>query len=280
MIPLKKRETIVLLVVMAVLVGALAYKYIIWENSSAEDDRPYDGKLGNNSQHPEKEKIHLKTLDSIDYFQTAEGEFEEFDKEDNSTITVQYVVDTKNKRGISTMKESGFEEQTVIFKDKKKLTFNDNDNTYREFLWEPLPKDKKLAELPPTKRFLGEAGNENRLDDEFLGYSNQSLNSDHAGLLLMYEDWDVTEDKFLNFDVYKLVGNIDEQLSSDLQGKFEMSIEKNSGIVLDFRSFDEEGNVKYYLTTKRIKIDSDISEESFEKDISKYKKVDKVETNK
>lgn len=265
---------------MAVLVGALTYKYTIEGNSSSEDARPFDGKLSNNSQYDEKEKIHLKILDSIDHFQTAEGEFEEFNKENNSTSTVQYVVDTKNKRGISTIKESGFKEQTVIFKDNKKLTFNDNDNTYREFLWKPLSKDEKLAELSPTKRFLGKTGNANRIDNEFLGYSAQSLNSGHASLLLMYEDWDVTEEKLLNFDVYKLVGNVDEKLSGDLQGKFEMSIEKNSGIVLDFRSFDEGGNVKYYLTTKRINIDSDISEESFEKDISKYKKVDKVETNK
>lgn len=250
----------------------------ILENSSLESRKE---QAETNLKHPEKETIHGKMLNSIDYFKNCEGEYEEaIGSTDNKNI-VKYAIDVENQMGMSSISENNSKERTVIFANNKKLNFDDNNNTYREFEWKPVSRDEKTTKLSTSQRVSGQSsGNLKRLDSEFLGYSSQSLLTEWSTLLARYNDWEFEETKLLDLDCYKLTGVIDKTLSESLQGKFEMVVEKSTGILLDFKSYDENGNIKYYLTTKKINIDKGIDASVFKKDNSKYQKIDKVNTNK
>ncbi len=52
--------------------------------------------------------------------------------------------------------------------------------------------------------------------------------------------------------------------SEDLRGKFEMVVEKNTGIMLKFLSF-HEGMIQYSITTEWIQINKGLKENAFQK---------------
>ncbi|PEJ61910.1 anti-sigma factor, partial [Bacillus pseudomycoides] len=61
----------------------------------------------------------------------------------------------------------------------------------------------------------------------------------------------------------------------DLRGKFEMIVEKNTGIMLNFLSF-HNGMIQYSITTEKIQINKGIDENVFQKDVSSYEKLKNV----
>ncbi|MGE8057069.1 anti-sigma factor [Bacillus mycoides] len=278
---MKRKKYIWEIIISCIVVGLLIYKFLpmdkINSSKSTDDDTAlsFEKKMKPNKDYPEKEKVHLKLLDSIDYFKNVEGEFEEFDKLSNTKSKIDYVLDIENKKGMSSISENESMNQTVIFNEGKKISFDNTSHTYREFKWEAKSKNKELTKLSPNQRFLNKTSNNNRTDGDFLGYASKSLQSDLASLLIRYTDWNFEESKFLDFDVYKLNGSIDKEISDSFSGKFEMIIDKNTGILLDFKNYDEEGNIKHSITTNRININKGVDAKVFQKDISQYKKIEK-----
>lgn len=282
---MRLKKIIIPIGITCLLIGLIAYKFIFLnktekgiEGGTQLDVREKQREV--NDQQPDKEKVHAKMLDSIDFFKNCQGEYEEYREGTGEKSNIKYSIDVENQRGISSISSNDLKERTVIYLENKKYNFDDNNNTYREFEWIPRPKDEKRGKLSVKERVSGKSGDLYRSDAEFLGYSSQSLLTEWSALLVKYNDWEFEESKFLNLDCYKLTGIIDKTLSESLQGKFEMIIEKNTGILLDFKSYDENDKVKYYLITKQINIDKGIDENVFKKDNSNYQKIDKVNTNK
>ena len=115
-----------------------------------------------------------------------------------------------------------------------------------------------------------------RYDDEYVGLAKYSIQSEFADLLIRYKDWNYKETKYLGLDCYKIEGVINIEVpvstSEDLRGKFEMVVEKNTGIMLKFLSF-QEGLIQYSVTTEWIQIDKGLKESMFQKDSAKYEKM-------
>ncbi|RXC01909.1 hypothetical protein, partial [Escherichia coli] len=84
---------------------------------------------------------------------------------------------------------------------------------------------------------------------------------------------------YLGLDCYKIEGTIHIETpvstSEDLRGKFEMVVEKNTGIMLKFLSF-HEGMIQYSITTEWIQINKGLKENAFQKDSSKYEKLKNI----
>lgn len=112
-----------------------------------------------------------------------------------------------------------------------------------------------------------------------MGFAKYSIQSEFADLLIRYKDWNYKETKYLGLDCYKIEGTINIEMpvstSEDLRGKFEMVVEKNTGIMLKFLSF-HEGMIQYSITTEWIQINKGLKENAFQKESANYEKLKNI----
>jgi hypothetical protein len=219
---------------------------------------------------PEKEKLLFKILDSIDYLTNAEGEYVVFDKEMNETTNYKYAFDVEKKKSLITIITNNTPERTTIdsVDDRIRLGFDEINKTYQEFELVISTPNEEYKELSATERIL----RNDRTDNNWI--LGQIVSTEYLSHLSVYENWEFEEVTFLGLPSYKITGIIDSQLSEDLSGNFEMVFDKNTGLLLDFRSFNENNEVKFSLSTESIKINEGLNENTFEKDLSAYEKIE------
>lgn len=228
---------------------------------------PTGEKILKNINSPDKEEIHYKMINAVDNFKTCKGEFIEERSSGNSRMKCTFAVDTENKASVSVEDWEGKEPVTLIYHDDKRKVFDDNDKTYREF--EEIQNKRKSTIVRPIRLYL--KPDLNRTDHGYLGLSQFIISSSSLPYtLFIYEDWDYTESTFLERDVYKLEGVIDPALSNMLQGKFSLIMDKETGIILQFLSFDDNGNVKHKLECTSLEVNIPIDESVYNKDVSEY----------
>ena len=213
-------------------------------------------------------------LDSIDYFKNISGQFEEYSSSSRIATTYKYAIDTEKQRGISS-KEDKLAKNEQLYITREEKEFDDEKYTYKETKWNPKERNNELLKLNPTERLVRKSDEKKRYDDEYVGLAKYSIQSEFADLLIRYKDWNYKETKYLGLDCYKIEGVINIEMpvstSEDLRGKFEMVVEKNTGIMLKFLSF-QEGLIQYSVTTEWIQIDKGLKESMFQKDSAKYEK--------
>lgn len=81
---------------------------------NAFSDYENEEEIKSNVNHPDKEKIHQKMLDSIDHFQNVSGQFEEYSSSTRIATTYKYVIDTEKQSGISS-KEDKLSKKARLF---------------------------------------------------------------------------------------------------------------------------------------------------------------------
>ncbi|CJD53343.1 Uncharacterised protein [Streptococcus pneumoniae] len=245
----------------------------------AFSDYENEEEIKSNVHYPDKEKIHQKMLDSIDYFKNISGQFEEYSSSSRIATTYKYAIDTEKQRGISSKEDKLAKKRTIIYNEGKKKEFDDEKYTYKETKWNPKERNNELLKLNPTERLVRKSDEKKRYDDEYVGLAKYSIQSEFADLLIRYKDWNYKETKYLGLDCYKIEGVINIEMpvstSEDLRGKFEMVVEKNTGIMLKFLSF-QEGLIQYSVTTEWIQIDKGLKESMFQKDSAKYEKMKNI----
>ena len=245
----------------------------------AFSDYENEEEIKSNVHYPDKEKIHQKMLDSIDYFKNISGQFEEYSSSSRIATTYKYAIDTEKQRGISSKEDKLAKKRTIIYNEGKKKEFDDEKYTYKEKKWNPKERNNELLKLNPTERLVRKSDEKKRYDDEYVGLAKYSIQSEFADLLIQYKDWNYKETKYLGLDCYKIEGVINIEMpvstSEDLRGKFEMVVEKNTGIMLKFLSF-QEGLIQYSVTTEWIQIDKGLKESMFQKDSAKYEKMKNI----
>lgn len=245
----------------------------------AFSDYENEEEIKSNVNYPDKEKIHEKMLDSIDYFKNISGQFEEYSSSSRIATTYKYAIDTEQQSGISSKEDKLVKKRTIIYNEGKKKEFDDEKYTYKETKWSPKERNYELLKLNPTERLLRKSGEKKRYDDEYVGFAKYSIQSEFADLLIRYKDWNYKETKYLGLDCYKIEGTINIEMpvstSEDLKGKFEMVVEKNTGIMLKFLSF-HEGMIQYSITTEWIQINKGLKENVFQKDSTKYEKLKNI----
>ncbi|MFT0561565.1 anti-sigma factor [Bacillus cereus] len=245
----------------------------------AFSDYENEEEIKSNVHYPDKEKIHQKMLDSIDYFKNISGQFEEYSSSSRIATTYKYAIDTEKQRGISSKEDKLAKKRTIIYNEGKKKEFDDEKYTYKEKKWNPKERNNELLKLNPTERLVRKLDEKKRYDDEYVGLAKYSIQSEFADLLIRYKDWNYKETKYLGLDCYKIEGVINIEMpvstSEDLRGKFEMVVEKNTGIMLKFLSF-QEGLIQYSVTTEWIQIDKGLKESMFQKDSAKYEKMKNI----
>ncbi|MFX0548268.1 hypothetical protein ACOAKC_02925 [Hathewaya histolytica] len=230
---------------------------------------PIGKKIKNNLNNPDKEKIHFKMINAVDNFRTCKGELIEASSIDNLNKKYTFAVDVENKSSVSVIKESGKKTVTLIYHDDKRKVFDDKDKSYREF--EEKQEKEKPTIVRPLELYLNRELR--RTDIGYLGLSGNIICAEvFSEYLFVYEDWNYTETTFLGRNVYKLEGVIDPHLSDNLKGKFSLLMDKETGIVLQFLSFDDNGKIKDKLEVSKLEVNTPIDKSLYNKSTSGYTK--------
>ncbi|CAM2753663.1 hypothetical protein HAHI6034_04465 [Hathewaya histolytica] len=230
---------------------------------------PIGKKIKNNFNYPDKEKIHFKMINAVDNFKTCKGEFNEESTMLNLNGKYTFAVDTENKSSVSVIKESGKKPVTLIYHDDKRKVFEDEDKSYREF--EEKQEKEKPTIVRPFELYLNPTSN--RTDIGYLGVSSDIICAEaFSKYLYIYEDWNYTETTFLGRNVYKLEGVIDPHLGGNMKGKFSLLMDKETGIVLQFLSFDDNGKIKDKLEVSKLEVNTPIDKALYNKSTSGYTK--------
>ncbi|MBP2022678.1 hypothetical protein J2Z44_002501 [Clostridium punense] len=167
---------------------------------------------------------------------------------------------------MSIIDEKGKKTITLIRHNDKRKVFDDNDKIYSEF--EERTFKGKPTIVRPIQLFLHP--NKTRQDYDYLGISSDIICSPIRTYMFFYEDWNYTESTFLGRDVYKLEGIIDRAFTEHNQGKFSLMMDKETGIILQFLSFDDNGNVKSKYECTKLEVNTPIDESVYNKDTSGY----------
>ncbi len=86
----------------------------------AFSDYENEEEIKSNVHYPDKEKIHQKMLDSIDYFKNISGQFEEYSSSSRIATTYKYAIDTEKQRGISSKEDKLAKKRTIIYNEGRK----------------------------------------------------------------------------------------------------------------------------------------------------------------
>lgn len=219
-------------------------------------------KMKTNVNSPEKETIHLKLLNALDNFKTCSGEYS---INDNGRIdTYQFLIDTTSKNSFSSCSY-----ETILCKSDDKIVFDDSTSSYMTYKV-PIP-DTLTKETNCIEHFLG---NSERNDRYYLGFASQVICPEEIiSCLYIHDNWEYTEDTYLDRAIYKIEGVVDTDISNSYSGKFVLMIDKETGIVLNFESFDESNNLKYNIKFQKINVNPYITDADFNKSTSGYKKM-------
>lgn len=222
-----------------------------------------------------KEKdINIKTIDktyvldhmlnSIDYFDTADGEFVTNLFETAQKTDVVFSVNVSDSNNFAYEKCTSDEISTeTFFADG---VINDYDNINKIHSASATGVSNSLS-MPASARISKNEAGENvyyyRNNKMNLGCTSQCLMSQELtfGCLADESLWEISgEEKYLGYDCIVIDGTAAENYGNKLgMEKFKFLVEKNTGIVMNFEGYDSEGNITIYSTVKNISIDDEMS---------------------
>ncbi|MEG2656909.1 MAG: hypothetical protein RSA29_14535 [Clostridium sp.] len=245
------------------------------------------------SSMDEKELIHYKILNSIDFFSSVEGQFNTFNIF-FSDATVTYAIDIKNKKSHVTTNEEG-KDLDYTYNNGKAVELNNLEKNYREIKCNYnenalsninaqrnniTEKDditaniqiKDLNRLKPRQRydFTGVL-----LGRSYELFSGTGISILSQGIMVCsmndYSKWDIEgEETFLDRVCTKISGNLNVIDKRSKSEKFIAWVDTETGVVVKY--YEEDGNGKQTsgFETIYIKYNNALDENLFTLDFDKY----------
>ncbi|WP_077324723.1 hypothetical protein [Virgibacillus siamensis] len=209
-------------------------------------------------KHPKKFSIVKKVHYAWDHLKNVQGEFE-WGHTGGETFHVTFYLDLMKERNRVTLtrKREGkiIEITNLLFKDGIAIRQRPQKNIYTK------------------QNTNGDKGDYYH----YLGWSNTTVTSSQWSKLIYdnYPDWSYHVVEENGMQVYKIKGNISKSVSEVAAGPFQMTVAKNTGILLDLKTFGNDDQVDLFVRTKNLKINEGINNENevFQLDISGDKKV-------
>lgn len=231
------------------------------------------------SSMSEKELIHYKILNSIDYFKNVSGELEKTDVKYGDNLKVNYVIDVENRRGyVHSISEA--EDSEIICDNGNQLQIDNVKKSYREFKLEVYPKDETLKKLKSKNRYSEKEGYMERRDSEYILGADYSVFDQEfsPGELKDYSTWDIKgEENYLGRNCVLIEGNLGSVGKSG-DKTFRKLVDKDTGMILKSERLNSKGEVVLSTIVKSMKINENINSKVFEKNLKGYTKIDKVES--
>lgn len=219
----------------------------------------------------DKDLIFYKIVNSIDFYKNAYGEYSLTDNTNQDFEKIKYYADIASGKSYT----SSDKKIEIICKDNRRLTIDNNNNSYYE---NPLiggDVDENVAKLKPKDRY--DKSKDNSYIFRYYGGYLDSLsktlfNQELQSYLKDYSDWNIVGEKsYLNRMGIEISGQLN-YTSKTGENKFKIVIDKETGIILKYEILDKEDNVVHSMVTSNIEIDGGISSEVFDKDLTSYDK--------
>lgn len=225
-----------------------------------------------------KENIFNNILNSVDYYDAVEGSFETtLWREDGQATIVSYGSDITAQKSYQEI-SSEEEAYEIYVSAGEKYTIDLNKGTrkienvgFEDEIYSREKQDHSIyttatyeeAVARTTTARIGEKDG-----SPIYYYRNDLTNCDYAavsifpqtltfGLLSNFEDWEIVATKtFLGRNAIVLQGKISDPVYSEkINAKtFELVVDANTGIVLEFTGYDELGNETESIKTNRISV--------------------------
>lgn len=230
------------------------------ENPFLSDTYPFGSEDAEKfaKEHPKKFNIVKKMHYAWDNLKNVQGEFE-WGYTGGETFHVSFCLDLmEGKNRVTLKRKSGdkiMEITNLLFKDGIAIRQRPEKNIY-------------------TKQ--------NTNDDKgnyyhYLQWSNTTVTSSQWSKLIYdnYPDWSYHVAEENGMQVYKIKGNISKSTSEAAAGPFQMTVAKNTGVLLDLKTYGNDNQVDLFVRTKNLKINKGIKNEKevFQLDVSGNKKV-------
>lgn len=216
----------------------------------------------------DKELLCYKIINSIDFYNNVSGTYKKIDNITGESLEIKYYANIEKNKSYSIMDDNN----EVLIKDDKKIWIDKNKNTYKEYKI-INKKDNDISKLKVKDRVDDKNNFIDRRDGEFLNFLEETLFSQslYTGELIYSDDWTIDEKTtYLGREAIKITGRFN-CIGKTHEEKYNIIIDKATGIVLKYESFDNDNNVVNSLETTEIHVDEGISKDIFEIDLSKYK---------
>jgi len=219
----------------------------------------------------EKELLHYKVINSIDFFETVEGEIYNLGFPITDNGTTKYIIDIKNNRSL-VHKETSNVNSDTIFNNDSSIEFYNTDKTYRRIRTstdEIAPNGNirvsDLNKLMPKQRYK-DGDVLCRSTNLTLGVSNSILDETYLGKYMEdYDSWSIEgSEEFIGRQFTKISGKkglVDHISKAE---KYTALIDTETGIVLKYDELTSEDEAVVGFETKSIKFNEEYDFELFD----------------
>ncbi|WP_421378169.1 hypothetical protein ACOJQI_12300 [Bacillus salacetis] len=242
-----------------------------------------------------KEDVLHKIFNSVDYFDTASGQFENYYRYRDGTSTkwtVEYKIsnnnviggyekvinypDPENPNSKKTISETYYNQNRIW-----NLRLDEYDYSTQEYEQEPKkqpvnPDD--ILKMDPDKIYDYESKGMYRESLPMMSAHSSLFGYKFAAKYLREEnEWSIEKqnEDLLGHNTLVISGTLDESLVNIQQPDekdFRIWVDKDTGIILKREVYDEEGGLVSYLHPSSLEINKTFDEEEFEVDLEGYQK--------
>jgi beta-lactamase regulating signal transducer with metallopeptidase domain len=225
-----------------------------------------------------KEEILTKMINSVDYFETAKGEFkihyDSTDSADGYTL-IEYELSLNNQAG-GYSKETSIsrgDERIQSYKDGTQWYINGSTGTYQETKYQ---NDR----IPSETLTLESAFSVNNEGQNFTHYRERPPIGQAMSSLFPYEiasnytrdlsKWEIEKqnEELLGHNTLVIKGNINHRDSRS----FRFWVDKDTGILVKYETYDANGEVVNYLYPTSLEVNVPIDTKRFTPNLDSYEK--------
>ncbi|AND41427.1 hypothetical protein A361_20430 [Cytobacillus oceanisediminis 2691] len=261
-------------------------------NNEVQDTKNIPPKQEENYENMKKEDILTKLFNTVDYFQSASGKFEIYNKyydDSTSKANVEYKISLKNLIGgyekiinIPDEKVVGAQitTQEMFYNDKKIWRLeNDDVKTYYidDYEIEPsreIVKPERVFSIPINKMYDSEDMYRERPPS---GVSGASLFPYEMGAkyLRFNNLWEIEKqnEELLGHNTIVLHGSIDKSVVDNSQPdekSFRFWVDKDTGILLKYEIYNEKSEIISYLHPESLSVNVAIDSKQFIPNLDNY----------
>ncbi|QAT50204.1 hypothetical protein EQM14_10735 [Caproiciproducens sp. NJN-50] len=212
----------------------------------------------------EKETVANAMLNSVDYYQSAEGEFTTTSLHDHQETTVTYKTDLTGGSSYQHISDSETDAEQFV-KDGALTKYDNRTKSYSQsYVPQPYEPANKTDQNLEARITVGSDGIKNyyyRNDATHTGIATMSLFPQEMtfGLLSDTDLWEITrETGYLGRSCAVLSGKTAPSYGSKLNmERFTLYVDEATGILLKFEGFSKKGLLTQSIATKNISIDTD-----------------------
>ena len=230
-------------------------------------------------KYTEKENIFYKMLNSVDYYDTAEGSFSTVLGEEQLETEVEFISDLEEATGYEGVENKTVDTELYVA-DGTRQIFNNEEETYVE----DTEVIEQEMEIPTDEDRIVEENDGSKT----YNYREKISNLANADMVLAPQEitfsflgdfslWKIVgQEKYLGRKCVKIKGTTEEYYRQKLDvAKFTFWVDAETGFLLKYEGYNEKNELTDYIKTEEITINQPVKEKKASK--KKYKNYKKAE---